>query len=145
MRKSAWLDKRYVLVGVYIYIYICIRREDLCILVITNTCARVNDKIRARVCVRTITGDRTLTINIYFNVRRLRGNNYEREIVCGYTRVCMCALRSHTDKWNKQIRSGTYAHVLVEISRLSWIFSRAILRSEKHRIFSAYIIEMRNW
>ena len=57
------------------------------------------------------------------------------------TRACVCALRSRTDKWNKQIHSGTYAHVLVEISRLSWILPRAISRSGKRWIFSAYIIE----
>lgn len=63
-----------------------------------------------------------------------------RACVCVYVCMCVFPARSRTDKWNKQIRSGTYAHVLVEISRLSWILPRAISRSGKRRIFSAYVI-----
>lgn len=102
------LDMRYILVsvcGAKIYAYVTTRTR-------THTwvikCARICYTLVymcACACVWTITGDRALMINILFNMRRLRGNNYE-EFADIY--VCVC-WRSHTDIWNKQDRSGTYA------------------------------------
>lgn len=105
----------------------CVYREDLCI----YNHARAHTHAHAPhvsvntplVCVRaTIIGDRALTINTLFNMRRLRGNNYEKKLrihVC----VCVCVCGAHTYRHMKQTRSfwHGYAHVLMEISRLSWI------------------------
>jgi len=86
---------------------VCVYREVLCI----YNYARAHTHAHAPhvsvntplVCVRaTIIGDRALTINTLFNMRRLRGNNYEKKLrihVC----VCMCVWRSYiqTHETNK--------------------------------------------
>jgi len=102
VRKSAWLDTRYILVGAYM----CMRREDLCILVITRARARVNDKMGA--CMRANDYRRSFTINAHFNCdgyveiitrRSSVGHVRARAHVC----VCVCALRSRilTNETNK--------------------------------------------
>jgi len=86
VRKSAWLDTRYILVGAYM----CMRREDLCILVITRARARVNDKIGAR--VRANDYRRSFTINAHFNrdgyVEIITRRSSVRICAC----VCVCVL-----------------------------------------------------
>lgn len=83
-----------------------------------------------RACVRTITGDRALTINTLFNMRRLRGNNYEKE----FADMCVLALAYRHMKQTRSLRH-VCAHVLMEISRLLWILLYAISRSGKCWIF----------